>query len=446
MNKIWITIIAASFLLGIGIWGIYSKTDASYNLRLPNFAKEETKNFHYGSIPELSNINYFNEVEEQLVAEKVSFIEANLSEMKLRVYKEGVVVKEVPILTKGKEGSWWETPAGIYKIEAKVPNHFSSIGKVYQPWSMVFQGNFFIHGWPYYEGGKDVASTYSGGCIRLSTEDAKAVYEVADIGMPVLVFEKDFEPDSFRYQSKSPQVTASKYLMSDLGNGAILAEKESEAVVPIASITKLVSALVATDYIHIEKNLTVSEKSIASTSKPRLIPGQEITVYNLLFPMLMESSNEASNVIADSLGRKYFVNLMNKKAKSINMKDTIFADPSGSESGNVSSAKDLVELSRYILNNRKFIFNITAGKVSFATYGEPIFSSLGNYNIVPGLNSNFIGGKIGKTTAAGETYLGVFEETISGEKRKIAIVLLDSKDVYSDVIEMIDYLREMYQK
>ncbi|PIP46640.1 MAG: hypothetical protein COX15_00070, partial [Candidatus Colwellbacteria bacterium CG23_combo_of_CG06-09_8_20_14_all_42_19] len=83
-------------------------------------------------------------------------------------YEKGVFVNEFAILSKGKEGSWWETPAGLYKVQSKEKEHFSSFGRVYQPWSMAFQGNFFIHGWPYYPGGRAVESTYSGGCIRLA--------------------------------------------------------------------------------------------------------------------------------------------------------------------------------------------------------------------------------------------------------------------------------------
>ena len=70
---------------------------------------------------------------------------------------------------------------------------------------MAFQGNFFIHGWPYEPDGTPVASTYSGGCIRMATDDAKKIYDMSTLGMPVLVYKSDFAPDGFRYHEARPR-------------------------------------------------------------------------------------------------------------------------------------------------------------------------------------------------------------------------------------------------
>jgi lipoprotein-anchoring transpeptidase ErfK/SrfK len=99
--------------------------------------------FSYGVQSALSNPDFFNKVRTQFINEKATFVEVDLSQMIARVYKEGVVTVEVPVKTKGKEGSWWETPAGLYKIQTKEKSHYSSMGHVSQPWSMQFQGNFF---------------------------------------------------------------------------------------------------------------------------------------------------------------------------------------------------------------------------------------------------------------------------------------------------------------
>ncbi len=113
---------------------------------------------------------------ETYIQQESSFIEANLRTMEVTLYEHGVASTTLPILTKGKEKSWWETPTGNYKILSRSVNQFSSIGHVWMPYSMQFYGNYFIHGWPYYDDGTPVASTYSGGCIRLATEDAEKVY------------------------------------------------------------------------------------------------------------------------------------------------------------------------------------------------------------------------------------------------------------------------------
>lgn len=398
--------------------------------------------------PNTLGADYFGQVRREYIAEHTTFIDADLSSMLLRVYREGVLTLEVPIKTKGREGSWWETPAGVYSIQAKEKNHFSSIGHVYQPWSMVFQGNFFIHGWPYDVNGTDVSSTYSGGCIRLATEDAKQVYGMVSVGTPVLVSESDFAADSFMYPLRVPTeaegVEAAQYLVADLKNNVILSEKGIQEIVPIASVTELVTALVGAEYIDLDKKVTITPEMLVETAKPRLTVGQEITVYNLLFPLLIESSDEAAEAVARILGKKYFINLMNRKAAAINMPDTVFIDPSGSGEGNVSTATDLFSLFKYLYTNRSFVLNISSGKLTSSIYGESQYTDLENLNTVPDLTTPFAGGKLGAADNM-QAYAGVFKLTINGEVRPVAVIVLNSSDAYADVTTLLDYTDELYE-
>lgn len=404
--------------------------------------------FQYGEWPQLTDPDFFNQVGSRLIAEKANFIVANLSSMKLAVYKAGVKDLEVPILTKGKPGSWWETPAGLYKIESKKKSHYSSFGHVYQPWSMVFQGNFFIHGWPTYEDGSPVASTYSGGCIRLSTADAKAVYDSTGAGLPVLVYEKDFGLEKSSYNVVAPNINAQAYLASDLRNNFVFSGANTTEVKSVASLTKLVTALVAVEYLNLDQSVTITQSDIVKTSKQRLFVGQKVKIYDLLFPLLLESSNEAAETLANALGKDRFVSLMNSKAESLGMKNTYFVDASGAGSGNVSTAEDLFMLARYIYNNRSFIFKITTGELVKSAYGQTVFSNLGNFNkIIEG--GDFVGGKVGQTTAAGETSLSVVNinvKTSNGnvEKRPVVIVVLGSKDRSADATKIYNYINNSF--
>ncbi|MES2436381.1 MAG: L,D-transpeptidase family protein [Patescibacteria group bacterium] len=445
--QVHIWIVGALLVVQLSIFAVvfwaYRMTTAEYLLPVsPNSVKAE---FAYGSRPGLMNADYFKEVKDTFVQEQASFIEADLSAMLVRVYKEGVMVKEVKILTKGREGSWWETPAGIYKIESKSKNHFSSFGKVYQPWSMAFQGNFFIHGWPYYPDGTPVASAFSGGCIRLADEDAKAIYDLAEKNMPVLVFEKDFAPDSFSYNAKKPDLSATNYLVADLKNNYVFLEEGVDAEVPIASVTKLMTSLVAAEFINIDNEITITESMIASTSKPRLFPGQKVSIYNLLFPLLMESSNEAAEAIARSAGRDRFLGLMNQKTTALGMSHTSLTDPAGFQPTNISTARDLFQLSKYLYNNRSFILKLTAGQVTNSAYGNSQFTNLQNFNAIPGINAKLIGGKVGKTTAARETAVLVYDMELQGEKRPIVIILLGSEDRSADAIKAVNYVKAIYE-
>ena len=399
--------------------------------------------FNYGSWPALEDTAFFERVKQQFIDQEMGFIEGDLSAMMVRVYKNGALVKEVPIVSKGNEGSWWETPAGLYKIQGKEEDHFSSFGQVHMPWSMPFQGNFFIHGWPYYNNGQSVPLGYSGGCIRLSTEDAKSVFALAYVDMPVLIYEKDFIGDSFEYELLGNKVAAKNYLAADLGNNFAFAEKGSGEQVPIASLAKLMTAIVASEYINIEKEITITEDMLVQTSVPRLYAGQRISVFNLLYPLLMESSNEAGTAIARILGVNRFVDLMNEKAKAIGMDNTYFVDPNGSGADNISTTSDLFQLAKYIYNNRGFVLDISKGEATQSIYGQPILYGLQNFNVFVD-DPNFVGGKVGMTNAAGETILSIFEIEGKSGVRPVVIIALGSNNRVEDATTLIDYVRRSY--
>jgi len=380
-----------------------------------------------GSWPALQNAQFFEEVKNRLIQEETTFIEGDLSNMVLRVYDKGKEVASVNILSKGREGSWWETPAGLYQIQGKEKSHYSTFGQVYMPWSLPFQGNFFIHGWPHYEDGTPVPPGYSGGCIRLANEDAKIVYDLVQKGAPVLVREADFENDGYTYKPQVPKIEAENYLIADLKSNYVFAHQAKEEVKPIASLTKLMTALVATEYMNVEREIVIDSSMLVGTSKPRLFAGQRVTILDLLHLLLEESSNEAAAAIAKSHygGERSFVSLMNTKAQAIGMKNAKFADASGQKAGNVASTEDLFTLAKYLYTNRQFVFAISNGEHTNAAYQETKFSDTENYNIFTG-QKDFIGGKTGLTTAAKGTSLMVFEKNVNNTTRPIVMILLGS--------------------
>ena len=438
-----ILLVLAALLAMLLIFGEKNPESGAYGVSLPkpDFALRDT--LRYGEWPELSNANFFGKVRDSFLAQKSNFVEANLSEMKLRVYENGVLAKEVPILTIGRVGSWWETPAGLYKAESKETNHFSSLAKVHLPWSIPFQGNFFIHGWPYYDDGTPVTTKYSGGCIRLSTEDAKVVYDMITVGEPILVFNERFTKDSFKYEPRRPDISAESYLAVDLKNDYVFLSKNPDELRSIASITKLMTALVATEYINLDKIQTIAPDAIVKTSKARLAPDEKVSTYDLLFPLLMESSNEAAQAYADILGPVRFVNLMNDKAAALGMEKTHFQDPSGADSGNVSTAEDLFSLAKYLYNNRSFLLALSAGRVHESAYGKPYFDNLQNFNIFQD-DPAFVGGKVGLTTAAKETIISIFNLEVNGVTRPIAFIALGSDDNGADVRTMRSFIEKNY--
>jgi D-alanyl-D-alanine carboxypeptidase len=177
---------------------------------------------------------------------------------------------------------------------------------------------------------------------------------------------------------------------------------------------------------------------------PRLRAGSSYSVHDLLILMLVESSNEAAETLASAVGREYFITLMNKKAAAIGLSRTSFIDPSGLGVGNSSTAEDMFQLVRYIYENRRFIFDITAQKLARDAYGKVVFTSMQNFNKISGVTQEFLGGKIGQTDAARETYAGVFRPEFGPTKRPIAVVVLGARESQESVQELLAYLSEFY--
>ncbi|KKU11414.1 MAG: Murein-DD-endopeptidase [Parcubacteria group bacterium GW2011_GWA1_45_7] len=412
-------------------------------ITIPVFTPTSTQ-FVSFEIPRFVQSDVLQKIHNQFIQEEASFIEADLSTLRLTVFHNGTAVKEVPIVAIGKQGSWWETPAGLYEIQTKEKNHLSGIGHVYMPYSMQFQGNFFIHGWPYYPNGTEVESAFSGGCIRLRTADARAIYDVITIGMPLLVFKQELFNDTQWYGLRGPTINAQAYLVADLKSNFVFTHKNIEAELPIASVTKLITSLVASEHVYLDGEIRIIDPMLQKTSIPRLRLGERITAADLFFPLLLESSNEAAYALAYGYygGYDSFVGFLNKKAKALGMEHTILVDPAGIGSGNMATIRDLVYLAKYLYFNKSFILNITASTADSLDY-PPRFSDLKNLNMFA-FDSEFRGGKIGKSSTAQESMLAVFEMMLDGTRRPIVIVVLGSSDVTRDIDVLREYVREFH--
>ena len=433
------------FLLGsIGLVYLYANEEYATKIVLED-GEEEKADFVYGSWLALQNAEFFKKTKEDFVSQGANFLEADLSAMIIRYYKDGKLVKESLIQTKGRDGSWWETPAGLYKISSKEKSHYSSFGRVYMPWSMQFQGNFFIHGPTHYPDGSPTSATYSGGCIRISLDDAEEFYNLVENGTPVLVFEESFNggKETVQYKNKYLLPDNVVYLAADMENNFVFAKNNAASKHSIASITKLISALVAVEYINVEREVKIDSSMLASTSIPRLEEGERITVLDLLKFLLLESSNEAAEAISAPMGKKQFIELMNTKSAAIGMQDSYFADAAGVLSANVSTAEDLFHLAKYLYYNRSFVLDMSMGSENRIAYGLSRYQDLQNLNHISG-TSNMIGGKTGLSSSAGDSMLAIFDTQIGGQKRPIAIVVLGSDDAKRDVVALLKYIRENF--
>jgi serine-type D-Ala-D-Ala endopeptidase (penicillin-binding protein 7) len=150
---------------------------------------------------------------------------------------------------------------------------------------------------------------------------------------------------------KAVYLRSSSALVLDAATGEVVVDKNSDAVTPIASITKLMTAMVILDRgLDLEQRIVISRDDVDSLkgTRSRLRPGNILTRGELLLLGLMASENRA----AAALGRTYpgglepFIAAMNAKAAALDMNDSRFVDPTGLSPYNVSSARDLVKLVR----------------------------------------------------------------------------------------------------
>lgn len=146
-----------------------------------------------------------------------------------------------------------------------------------------------------------------------------------------------------------PQVQSTSALVAEMNSGSVLFEKNANAVVPIASITKLMTAMVVLDSKPgLDEILTIEESDIDNLkgTHSRLPVGSQLTRSEMLRLALMASENRAAAALSRYYpgGRPGFVAAMNRKATQLGLSDTRFEDPTGLTAANVSSARDLTRM------------------------------------------------------------------------------------------------------
>ena len=259
------------------------------------------------------------------------------------------------------------------------------------------------------------------------------------------------------WKVSDPNISAEIVLMSDIDSGFMFYQKNLNLRRPIASVTKLMTALIVKKHLPADAAVAVSEKAAAADTAQNnsLRAGESFNAQDLMKIMLMISSNKAAVAFAEALNSEDFVNLMNEEAKNLNMTRTSFADSSGLNMANQSTAEDLKRFAQYILQNYPEIFVITQeDKSAVVSQKLKINHDLTNINVLAHspkfleeLNIKYLGGKTGFTDEAKETYLGLFSvpsERFAGQNRRILVVVLNSASRYNDIESLLRWIKTAY--
>jgi D-alanyl-D-alanine carboxypeptidase (penicillin-binding protein 5/6) len=198
-----------------------------------------------------------------------------------------------------------------------------------------------------------------------------------------------------------PQVSARSYVVADGRTGGLLLSRDARAPVPIASITKLMTVLIALERAKPDDVVSVAPYSAgAGESLIRLRAGERLTVRELVEASLIQSANDAAWALAAYIGHgdvTRFVQLMNRRAQQLGLRDTHFVRPDGLDvAGHVSSARDVTELAR-IAMRKPLVRQLVDEKTATIAGGRRLHTWNDLLYTFPGL----VGVKTGHTNDAG---------------------------------------------
>lgn len=225
-----------------------------------------------------------------------------------------------------------------------------------------------------------------------------------------------------------PNITAESALVVDFETGDILYNKNALDRHQLASITKVLSNMIVIDEYKWgdSKYLTMSQTAFDTYGGDSLKVGDKFTTEDIIRASLMVSSNDATELLAESFGGvDSFVAKMNQKAKDLNMNDSQFYNPHGLDQkpfSNYSTASDIMKLTQNLydkypilvdaLKQKEFIINSQSGQNI----------KIGNTNEMLNVDGAMIIGKTGLTDEAGETFASV----VTIQNRPVGIVVLQS--------------------
>lgn len=239
---------------------------------------------------------------------------------------------------------------------------------------------------------------------------------------------------------KSPQIYASAALSYDLAQNKLLFAQNIKKKLPIASLTKIATAIVAIENENLKKILTVSKKaSEIGENSMGLEEGERLSLEELLYGLILLSGNDAAETIAQgsSFGRENFVYLMNKKTEDLGLGSTHFTNPTGLEGDGkqYSTVYDLLVITKYALENPTFAkivstieYNIEQNRNHKAFF---LFNETNLLTSYPGVK----GVKTGYTFEAGLCLVTYLE--YGGHK--IISILLNSENRRQEMKDLLDF-------
>lgn len=232
--------------------------------------------------------------------------------------------------------------------------------------------------------------------------------------------------------------TAKSTIVMDMNSGRVLYEKNADEQRLIASITKIMTAVLAIENMPLDTEITVGEEVLTMYGSNIYIElGEKITLRDLLYGLMLRSGNDAAIVIANNVAssEEEFVKMMNDKAKKIGMTNTIYKNPHGldEDTKNYSTARDMAKLSSYAMKLEDYR-EISSTK-KWSTKSDKKSYLWNNRNKLLYSYSYATGGKTGYTPSAGRTLV----TTASKDNLNLTVVTLSDANEYITHESLYEY-------
>ncbi|MGM9522061.1 MAG: D-alanyl-D-alanine carboxypeptidase family protein [Oscillospiraceae bacterium] len=234
------------------------------------------------------------------------------------------------------------------------------------------------------------------------------------------------------FDCSAAEISAKSAIVIESSTGTVLYEKDADNQMLIASTTKIMTALVALENSDIDSVVTVPAACEGvEGSSLYLKAGEQLTLRELLYGMMLESGNDAAVAVAYHVSGSIedFAKLMNDRAEALGCENTHFVNPNGLDAdGHYSSARDLAKIMSEAMENELFEQIVSTKTISFGG------RSFTNHNKLLWSYDGVVGGKTGYTKSAGRTLVTCAERD---GMRLICVTLCDSND-WSDHMALYD--------
>ncbi len=241
-----------------------------------------------------------------------------------------------------------------------------------------------------------------------------------------------------QHLEKLGAIRARSFIVGDLDTGEIIFERKPHTQYPIASVTKYMTAFTAANYLEPNEIATITpEKLRVEGNRAHFKENDKLTIRTLLYPLLLVSSNDAGEIIAQQRDRQNFINQMNNLAQKYKLFNTHYEDPTGLSKNNVSTARDLFKLMRVV--KKEFPQIVDISELNLIQTNGYTWRNINKAARFP----EFEGGKTGYTNAARQTSIGYYQIKLANDQIKnIGIVILQSDTRQQDTRNILDYLKK----